>query len=314
MDAQPNYVYHALALAPNDTHFGHLWGLGATPGVDVLPAWDRSRGAGQVIAIVDTGVDLTHPDLAGNLWTGPGGVHGHDFVDNDNDPDDFNMHGTHVAGTAAAIADNALGVAGVAPQAQIMAVRVLDGDGLGSTTSIANGIAFAAANGAGVINLSLGGPAGAGDQTMQAAIAQAEESNAVVVAAAGNEANNNDVNPDTPCTLPNGNLICVAAVTRTGARSELLELRRHHRRPGGARRRRKRRPRRRHPEREAGVGPTVQRGFPERHGRLDGLAHIRARSTGASPAAASTATPPRTARAARTRTTRNRSSSTPRST
>ena len=220
VDAQPNYVYHALAVAPNDTHFGHLWGLGATPGVDVLPAWDRSRGAGQVIAIVDTGVDLTHPDLAGNLWTGPGGVHGHDFVDSDNDPDDFNMHGTHVAGTAAAIADNALGVAGVAPQAQIMAVRVLDGDGLGSSTSIANGISFAAANGAGVINLSLGGPAGAGDQTMQAAIAHAEQSNAVVVAAAGNEANNNDVDPDTPCTLPNGNLICVAAVTRTGARSE----------------------------------------------------------------------------------------------
>jgi thermitase len=219
VDAQPNYVYHALALAPNDTHFGHLWGLGATPGVGVLPAWDRSRGAGQVIAIVDTGVDLTHPDLAGNLWTGPGGVHGHDFVDNDNDPDDFNMHGTHVAGTAAAISDNAQGVAGVAPQAQIMAVRVLDGDGLGSTTSIANGISFAAANGAGVINLSLGGPAGAGDQTMQAAIAQAEQSNAVVVAAAGNEATNNDVNPDTPCTLPNANLICVAAVTRTGARS-----------------------------------------------------------------------------------------------
>ena len=176
VDAQPNYVYHALAVAPNDTHFGHLWGLGATPGVGVLPAWDRSRGAGQVIAIVDTGVDLTHPDLAGQPLDGPGNAAstGHDFVDNDDDPDDFNMHGTHVAGTAAAIADNAPGVAGVAPQAQIMAVRVLDGDGLGSSTSIANGISFAAANGAGVINLSLGGPAGAGDQTMQAAIAQAE--------------------------------------------------------------------------------------------------------------------------------------------
>lgn len=219
--AQPNYRYHALAAAPNDTHFGHLWGLGSTPGVGVLPAWDRSRGSGQVIAIVDTGVDLTHPDLVGNLWTKPGqpGVHGHDFVDNDNDPEDFNLHGTHVAGTAAAVADNGAGVAGVAPQAQIMAVRVLDGDGSGSTSAIANGILFAANEGAGVINLSLGGPAGGGDQAMSDAISQAATRNAVVVAAAGNEASNNDANPTTPCTLSNANLICVAALTSTGARS-----------------------------------------------------------------------------------------------
>ena len=223
--AQPNYRYHALAAAPNDTHFGHLWGLGATPGVGVLPAWDRSRGAGQVIAVVDTGVDLTHPDLAGNLWTGPGGIHGHDFVTGDDDPDDYNMHGTHVAGTAAGIADNGQGVAGVAPQAQIMAVRVLDGDGSGSTLAIANGIAFAANNGAGVINLSLGGSAGGGDQAMRDAIALAETRNAVVVAAAGNGGDDgigddNDTFPFTPCALPNANLICVAAVTRTGSRSD----------------------------------------------------------------------------------------------
>jgi thermitase len=217
--AQPNYLYHALAPVPNDTHFGLLWGLGSTPGVGVLPAWDRSRGSGQVIAIVDTGVDLTHPDLAGNLWTGAGGIHGHDFVDGDTNPDDFNLHGTHVAGTAAAIADNSQGVAGVAPQAQIMAVRVLDGDGSGSSSDIANGILFAANEGAGVINLSLGGPAGGGDQAMSDAIAQAELRNVVVVAAAGNENNNNDANATTPCTLPNANLICVAAVTKTGARS-----------------------------------------------------------------------------------------------
>ena len=104
-DAQPNFRYHALAPVPDDTHFPTLWGLSGLPvSVDVLPAWDRSRGAGQVIAIIDTGVDLTHPDLAGNLWTGPGGIHGMDFVDGDTDPDDFNLHGTHVAGTAAAMA------------------------------------------------------------------------------------------------------------------------------------------------------------------------------------------------------------------
>jgi thermitase len=219
VDAQPNYRYHALAAEPNDTHFGALWGLDPTPGVDVLPAWDRTRGAGQVIAIIDTGIDLTHPDIAPNLWTGPGGIHGHDFVDNDTDPDDFNLHGTHVAGTAAAVADNGIGIAGVAPQAQLMAVRVLDGDGGGSTSDIVSGILFAAANGASVINMSLGGPAGAGDTAMSDAISQADRSNVVVVVAAGNDANNNDVNPTTPCTLGNANLICVAAVARTGARS-----------------------------------------------------------------------------------------------
>lgn len=223
--AQPNYVYHAFAAAPNDTHFGHLWGLGATPGVAALPAWDRSLGAGQVIAVVDTGVDLTHPDLVPNLWSGPGGIHGHDFVDNDDVPDDFNLHGSHVAGTAAAVANNALGVAGVAPQAQIMGVRVLDAEGGGPSSAIANGIAFAANAGAGVINLSLGGPAGGGDQAMSDAITLAETRGAVVVAAAGNGGDdgvgdNNDAAPITPCNLPNANLICVGAVTKTGARSD----------------------------------------------------------------------------------------------
>src|SRR5215218_634312 len=103
--AQPNYRYRALAAEPpSDPLFGSLWGLEdpATPdpGVDALAAWQTTRGAGQVIAIVDTGVELDHPDLIGNLWTGPDGVHGHDFVDDDDDPDDFNFHGTHVAGTA----------------------------------------------------------------------------------------------------------------------------------------------------------------------------------------------------------------------
>ncbi len=225
VDAQPNFIYHALAAAPNDTHFGHLWGLGGTPGVGALPAWDRSLGAGQVIAVVDTGVDLTHPDLLPNLWSGPGGIHGHDFVDNDAVPDDFNLHGTHVAGTAAAAANNALGVAGVAPQAQIMGVRVLDAEGRGGSSEIANGIAFAANSGAGVINLSLGGLGGAGDTAMSNAIALAESKGAVVVAAAGNGGDdgvgdNNDTTPTTPCTLPNANLICVASVTKTGVRSD----------------------------------------------------------------------------------------------
>ncbi len=213
--AQPNHRYHALAPEPNDTFFSpELWGLGTTPGVGVLAAWDRTRGAGQVIAIIDTGVDLTHPDLVGNLWSKPGqpSVHGHDFVHNDTDPSDHQFHGTHVAGTAAAVADNSLGVAGVAPQAQIMAVRALDGDGSGFTSDITEGILFAANEGAGVINMSLGGPAGGGDAIMSDAATVAEQRGTTIVAAAGNEGSNNDVAPTTPCNLPNANIICIAAV------------------------------------------------------------------------------------------------------
>ena len=216
VDAQPNYIYKALAAAPNDSFFGKEWGLSGGPGVNVLPAWDRTRGAGQTIAIVDTGVDLTHPDLVGNL------VAGHDFVDNDTVPDDFNLHGTHVAGTAAADDDNGIGVSGVAPAAKIMPVRALDADGKGNSANIANGVLFAADNGATVINLSVGGPGGGGDAALSAAIEHAGQLGVVVVSAAGNENNNNDVNPTTPCTLdpPTHNNICVAAVTPDGARAD----------------------------------------------------------------------------------------------
>jgi subtilisin family serine protease len=219
--AQPNYRYKATADAPNDTFFNSLWGLEDTPtpnpGVNVLEAWDTTRGTGQVIAVLDTGVAKDHPDLVPNLWGGGvGGSHGFDFVDTDDDPDDFDFHGTHVAGTAAAAASNGLGIAGVAPEAEIMGVRVLDGNGSGFTDDIALGIQYAAAKGADVINMSLGGPAGAGDQLMQDAITVAGAADAVVVVAAGNETSDNDIEPTTPCTLPNANLICVAAVNQAG--------------------------------------------------------------------------------------------------
>ena len=238
--AQPNYRYHALAL---DTFLSELWGLTdpapPDPGVNALSAWNTTRAPGQVIAVVDSGVDLTHPDLVPNLWSNPGEVSGNgtdddangvvddvrgaDFVDRaagapTGDPDDFNFHGTHVAGTAAAEDDNGLGVAGVAPDARIMAVRVLDGDGGGSSADIGDGIAYAAREGAGVINLSLGG-GGASDPFMSDGVNVAAQHNAVVVAAAGNEGSNNDLTPFVPCNLPQANLICVAAVNEAGSRA-----------------------------------------------------------------------------------------------
>jgi thermitase len=242
--AQPNYRYHALAMPPpDDSLLTSLWGLSdpnlPDRGVNATAAWSAALGGGQVIAVVDTGVDLSHPDLVANLWTNPGetanglddgdpngevdDVHGYDFVDDDGVPDDFNFHGTHIAGTAAASAGNGIGVAGVAPDAGIMAVRVLDGDGSGFSDTIADGIRYAGESGATVINMSLGGPAdgGAGDQAMEDAIAFAASRDVVVVAAAGNSNSDND-DPDqasTPCALPNTNLICVAATDRSGAKS-----------------------------------------------------------------------------------------------
>lgn len=239
--AQPNYRYRALAVpAPNDTFFGSLWGLSdpalPDPGVNVLEAWETepSRGAGQVVAVVDTGVAADHPDLAGRLWSNPddppgGGdqdgngtvddVAGYDFVDDDIDPDDYNFHGTHIAGTIAATAGNARGVAGVAPAATIMPVRVLDGDGGGSSVAVGEGIAYAAREGADVINLSLGSPADASDQFTSDAIDEADARDVVVVAAAGNDGSDNDLTATTPCTLPQPNLVCVAAVDRLGRRA-----------------------------------------------------------------------------------------------
>lgn len=226
--AQPNYRYGTAEVEPpDDSFFNELWGLSTPttpdPGLGALDAWETTEGSGQVIAVLDTGVDLTHPDLEGNLWENPSpdpveeDIHGFDFVDGDGDPDDYNFHGTHVAGTAAAIAGNAQGVAGVAPEAKIMAVRVLDGDGSGNTADIAAGIEYAAEHGAGVINMSLSGPAGAGDKAMADAIEAGGNEGVVVVAAAGNDGADNEVQPESPCVLPPANLICVAALNRSGA-------------------------------------------------------------------------------------------------
>lgn len=138
-----------------------------------------------MIAVVDTGVDLDHPDLVDRL------VPGIDVVDGDPVPQDTNGHGTHVAGIAAATADNGVGIAGTAPLARIMPVRVLGTDGTGTDDGIARGIDWAVANGADVVNLSLGesgvlsriskgGP-------LNAAIRNAAGRGVVVLAAAGNE-------------------------------------------------------------------------------------------------------------------------------
>ncbi|MER5306801.1 S8 family serine peptidase [Streptomyces sp. NPDC002773] len=161
---------------------GQQWGIDA---LKLPDAWKTSQGEDSVIAVVDTGVDLDHPDLKGRL------VDGYDFVDNDDEPKDMNGHGTHVAGIAAAHTDNGIGVAGGGPGAKIMPVRVLGADGSGTNANITKGIVWAADHGAHVINLSLG-ESGLMARLLKGgvlnqAISHAVGKGAVVVAAAGND-------------------------------------------------------------------------------------------------------------------------------
>jgi thermitase len=176
--AEPNYTY-GINWTPNDPYFnnGVQW---APQKVSAQSAWDITRGSSSIkVAIIDTGVDYNHPDLAGGV------IKGYDYVDNDWDPMDLNNHGTHAAGIAAATTNNSRGIAGMAPNVYIYAVRVLDANGSGTLDDVANGIYHAVDNGAKVVSLSLGGPSGA--TSLQNAVNYAASKGVVVVAAAGNE-------------------------------------------------------------------------------------------------------------------------------
>ena len=168
---------------PNDPYYKHQWHLDQ---IQMPDAWARTRGRGAVVAILDTGVlyrtegrFVQVPDLANTRF-----VQGFDAIDRDGSPDDEHGHGTHVAGTVAQSTNNGVGVAGVAPEASIMPVRVLDARGSGGWGSLAAGIRYAADNGANVINMSLGG--GMPSQVIRRAIEHAHEKGVVIVAAAGN--------------------------------------------------------------------------------------------------------------------------------
>jgi subtilisin family serine protease len=169
-----------------------------------------ATGAGAVVAVIDSGVMASHPDLQGRLRQG------WDFVGNDADPNDENGHGTHVTGIVAANTDNDVGVASVAPGATILPVRVLDSEGGGDTTTVAKGIDWAVDHGAQVINLSLGPdvPLTGSDPDFDATIDRALDRGVIVVAAAGNSGL-------PACDQPSGQgrLVCVGAVDKRRNRS-----------------------------------------------------------------------------------------------
>ncbi len=228
--AEPNYIRRAC-LMPIDPDFDKLWGLhntGQTGGtddadIDCPEAWDITTGSSDVIiAVIDSGVDYNYPDLAANVWTNPGEIpgdgqdndgNGHvddvmgwDFVDNDNDPMDSDDHGTHVAGTIAAVGNNSVGITGVCWAAKIMALRFLDAFGVGTTDKAISAIEYANDKGAHIINNSWGGP---GESLfLKDAI---DASAAVVVCAAGNTGTNNDSTPFYPASFSSANIVAVAA-------------------------------------------------------------------------------------------------------
>lgn len=240
--AEPNYYWHAAGL-PNDPRFKANWGLHNTgqlvggmgggigtddADIDAPEAWDITTGSRNVVvAIADSGVAYDHPDLAANMWINPGESgsaresNGHDddgngrkddwrgwdFIEGDNDPRDLLGHGTHVAGTVGAVGNDGYGTTGVNWKVSLMPLRVLGADGSGTTAHVASAIYYAAANGADVINLSLGGP----DYSASVNAAIVASPDLLVVAAAGNEVQNIDVVGSYPCNYAANNIICVAA-------------------------------------------------------------------------------------------------------
>ena len=219
--------------------------------IDAPDAWNISTGSQSVVvAVIDTGVDYTHPDLAANIWTNPGeiagngrdddgngfvdDVHGYDFAEHDGDPMDDNGHGTHVAGTIAAVGNNGLGVAGVNWSASIMPLKFLNSQGPGYLSDAIRAINYATMErtrygvNVRVMNNSWGG--GGFSSAMQTAIQAASDAGILFVAAAGNSGTNNDASPHYPA-----NYTLAQRDLRGGQRPErppgqLQLLRRHDRR------------------------------------------------------------------------------------
>ncbi|WP_204106698.1 MULTISPECIES: S8 family peptidase [Spirulina sp. CCY15215] len=180
---EPNYIYHTLER-PNDPDYNKQWNF---QNINIEQAWAETKGDGVVVAVIDTGVSKV-PDLKETKF-----VKGYDFVNDKVDAGDDVGHGTHVAGTIAQSTNNGYGVAGIAYEAKIMPIKVLAASGGGTVSDIAEGIRFAADNGADIINMSLGG--GGESKLLEDAIHYAYDKGVVIIAAAGNENRNSSSYP-----------------------------------------------------------------------------------------------------------------------
>jgi len=242
---EPDFVLE-IAAVPSDPEFSDLWGLdnpggsGGVAGADIsaVDAWNVTTGSSNVVVgVVDTGIDYTHPDLAGNMWINPGEVagdhidndnngyvddiYGWDFYNNDADPRDFRSHGTHVAGTIGAVGNNGIGVTGVNWDVGLMALKIADDDPAGrfvsssAATAALNYVAMMRTEhgiNVRVTNHSWGG--GGVSTALRNAIEANAAADILLVAAAGNDTRDNDAVPQYPASYDVGNIVSVASTTR----------------------------------------------------------------------------------------------------
>ena len=240
--AEPDYIVRATGVS-TDPLFASQWDFhntGQSGGtfdadIDAPEAWDVTTGTGStIVAVIDTGVDYLHPDLAANIWVNqdelPGNgiddddngyvddIHGYDFYNNDNNPLDDHGHGTHVAGTIGAVGNNGIGIAGVNWNVQIMPLKFLGADGSGTTSDAIEAIRYAIDNGAHISNNSWGGDPFS--QSLYNAIRDARDVGHIFVAAAGNGnfigfGIDNDATPFYPSGYDLDNIVAVAATDHT---------------------------------------------------------------------------------------------------
>jgi subtilisin family serine protease len=275
--AEPNYFRYAAANIPDDIFFSNLWGLdnAGDTDIDVPEAWDITTGnSNVVVAVMDSGVDYNHPDLAANIWQNPveqagdansdgapgvdgidddgdglidedsqdrqpwdpgytndlvndddengynDDIRGWDFVDSDNNPIDSHDHGTHVAGTIAAVGNNNTGITGVSWSAKIMPLKFLDALGSGSVADEIAAIDYAINNGANIINASFGGYSATPPASERDAISRARAAGILFVAAVGNDNWDNDsATKHYPSSHDLDNIIAVAATDQNDFRA-----------------------------------------------------------------------------------------------
>ncbi len=228
---EPNFIIQITA-APNDPGFAELWGL---ENIHATPAWDLSLGSNSnVVAVIDTGIDYTHEDLAANVWSAPtaftvnvdgqsitcaAGTHGFNAINHTCNPMDDHNHGTHVSGTIGAVGNNGIGVTGVNWTTQLMGIKFLDAQGSGTTAdaiasvefAIAVKQAFASSGGANirVLSNSWGGPEFS--QALLDQVNAANDADMLFVAGAGNDGFDNDILPFYPASFSAPNIVSVAS-------------------------------------------------------------------------------------------------------